>query len=124
MTVLATCRRAGVELPSSPDPEPVTAAKVVSVTDADEETRARFEEQLAGSLADADRILLSSPDVGPLEREALLRAFDSGWVAPVGPELDAFEAELAAGELREVEVEVDRPRVKVRTLSGYYPVGS
>ncbi len=29
-----------------------------------------------------------------------------------------------AGELREVEVEVDRPKVKVRTLSGYYPVGS
>jgi dTDP-4-amino-4,6-dideoxygalactose transaminase len=46
-------------------------------------------------VADADRILLSSPDVGPLEREALLRAFDSGWVAPVGPELDAFEADLA-----------------------------
>ena len=47
-------------------------------------------------MADVDRILLSSPDVGPLEREALLRAFDSGWVAPVGPELDAFEADLAA----------------------------
>ena len=47
-------------------------------------------------MADLDRILLSSPDVGPLEREALLRAFDSGWVAPVGPELDAFEADLAA----------------------------
>ena len=47
-------------------------------------------------MADIDRILLSSPDVGPLEREALLRAFDSGWVAPAGPELDAFEAELAA----------------------------
>ena len=43
-----------------------------------------------------DRILLSPPDVGPLEREALLRAFDSGWVAPAGPELDAFEADLAA----------------------------
>jgi dTDP-4-amino-4,6-dideoxygalactose transaminase len=47
-------------------------------------------------VADADPILLSSPDVGPLERAALLRAFDSGWVAPVGPELDAFEADLAA----------------------------
>jgi dTDP-4-amino-4,6-dideoxygalactose transaminase len=41
------------------------------------------------------RILLSPPDVGPAERAALLRAFDSGWVAPAGPELDAFEAELA-----------------------------
>ncbi len=43
-----------------------------------------------------ERIFLSSPDVGSAEREALLRAFDSGWVAPAGPELDAFEADLAA----------------------------
>jgi dTDP-4-amino-4,6-dideoxygalactose transaminase len=42
------------------------------------------------------RIHLSPPDVGPLEREFLLRAFDSGWVAPAGPELDAFERDLAA----------------------------
>ena len=41
-------------------------------------------------------ILLSPPDVGPLEREAILRAFDSGWIAPTGPEVDGFEAELAA----------------------------
>ncbi|MEO1057697.1 MAG: aminotransferase class I/II-fold pyridoxal phosphate-dependent enzyme [Actinomycetota bacterium] len=40
------------------------------------------------------RILLSQPDVGPAERAALLRAFDDGWIAPVGPEIDAFEAEL------------------------------
>lgn len=40
------------------------------------------------------RIFLSSPDVGPLEREYLLRAFDDGWIAPVGPDLDAFEAEM------------------------------
>jgi dTDP-4-amino-4,6-dideoxygalactose transaminase len=39
---------------------------------------------------------LSAPSVGPLEREYLLRAFDSGWIAPVGPDLDAFERELAA----------------------------
>ena len=30
------------------------------------------------------------------EREALLAAFDSGWVAPVGPELAAFEEDVAA----------------------------
>ena len=42
-----------------------------------------------------DRILLSAPDVGAAEREALLRAFDAGWIAPLGPELDAFERELA-----------------------------
>src|SRR5205085_2036303 len=41
------------------------------------------------------RIWLSPPDVRPAEREALLAAVASGWVAPVGPDLDAFEAELA-----------------------------
>ena len=48
------------------------------------------------SPASESRVFLSPPDVGPPEREALLRAFDSGWVAPAGPELDAFEAELAS----------------------------
>lgn len=42
------------------------------------------------------RILLSPPDVGDAERKALLQAFDGGWIAPLGPEVDAFEAELAA----------------------------
>lgn len=43
-----------------------------------------------------ERIYLSSPDVGPAEEEALIRAIRSGWVAPLGPEVDAFEEELAA----------------------------
>ena len=33
--------------------------------------------------------------MGALEREMLLAAFDSNWIAPVGPDLDAFERELA-----------------------------
>ncbi len=41
------------------------------------------------------RIFLSPPDVGPAERDALTRAFDGGWIAPLGPEVDGFEAELA-----------------------------
>ena len=41
------------------------------------------------------KILLSAPDVGDEERQALLAAFDSGWIAPVGPDLDLFESELA-----------------------------
>ncbi len=41
------------------------------------------------------RMFLSAPDVGRLEREYLLRAFDEGWIAPVGPDLDAFESEVA-----------------------------
>ena len=42
------------------------------------------------------RIYLSPPDVGPVERELILDAFDSNWIAPLGPHVDAFEAELAA----------------------------
>jgi dTDP-4-amino-4,6-dideoxygalactose transaminase len=41
------------------------------------------------------RVLLSPPEVGDTERELLLAAFDSNWVAPAGPDIDAFEAELA-----------------------------
>jgi dTDP-4-amino-4,6-dideoxygalactose transaminase len=40
-------------------------------------------------------ILLSSPDVGPVEEAYLIAAFRSGWIAPLGPDVDAFEAELA-----------------------------
>ncbi|MEU5825982.1 aminotransferase class I/II-fold pyridoxal phosphate-dependent enzyme [Micromonospora tulbaghiae] len=41
------------------------------------------------------RIFLSPPDVGPLEESYLLAALRSGWVAPTGPDLDAFEQEIA-----------------------------
>ena len=44
----------------------------------------------------SDRIYLSSPDVTEAEERALVRAIRSGWVAPLGPEVDAFEAEYAA----------------------------
>jgi dTDP-4-amino-4,6-dideoxygalactose transaminase len=42
------------------------------------------------------RIYLSPPDVGETERAALLRAFDSGWITPLGPEVDGFESDLCA----------------------------
>ncbi len=38
---------------------------------------------------------LSSPDTGPLEEEFVLAALRSGWVAPAGPDLTAFEEEVA-----------------------------
>ena len=41
------------------------------------------------------RILLSPPDARPADSEAIQRAIDSGWIAPLGPEVDAFEKELA-----------------------------
>ena len=40
-------------------------------------------------------VLLSAPDVGPVERRHVQRAMESGWVAPAGPDLDAFEQEVA-----------------------------
>ncbi len=49
----------------------------------------------------SDRILLSSPDVTEAEEQALVRAIRSGWVAPLGPEVDAFEEELAVYCARE-----------------------
>jgi dTDP-4-amino-4,6-dideoxygalactose transaminase len=41
------------------------------------------------------RVYLSPPDVSDVDRNALVRAFDSGWIAPLGPEVDRFEEELA-----------------------------
>ena len=41
------------------------------------------------------RIYLSAPCVGVQERELLLASFDSGWIAPLGPHVDAFEREFA-----------------------------
>lgn len=52
------------------------------------------------------RIPLSVPTVGARERELLLEAFDSGWIAPAGPQLDAFEAAIRerTGRARAVAV--------------------
>lgn len=44
----------------------------------------------------SQRIYLSPPDVGATERRLLLDAFDSNWIAPLGPHVDAFEREFAA----------------------------
>ena len=39
---------------------------------------------------------LSAPDVGPLEESYLIAALRSGWVAPIGPDLEEFEREIAS----------------------------
>jgi dTDP-4-amino-4,6-dideoxygalactose transaminase len=41
------------------------------------------------------RIYLSAPDVGAREEEMCVAALRSGWVAPLGPMVDAFEEALA-----------------------------
>lgn len=44
----------------------------------------------------SERIYMSSPDVGEAEEQAVVAAMRSGWIAPLGPDVDAFERELAA----------------------------
>jgi len=44
----------------------------------------------------AKRIYLSPPHMGPDARRLLLDAFDSNWIAPLGPHVDALEREFAA----------------------------
>ena len=41
------------------------------------------------------RIYLSPPHIGRAERGFVAEAFDSNWVAPLGPNVDAFEEEFA-----------------------------
>ncbi|PID91634.1 MAG: pyridoxal phosphate-dependent aminotransferase [Bacteroidetes bacterium] len=43
-----------------------------------------------------DRIFLSPPHLEGKERQYVNETFDSNWIAPLGPQLDAFEADLAA----------------------------
>jgi dTDP-4-amino-4,6-dideoxygalactose transaminase len=43
----------------------------------------------------SDRIYLSPPCMLGRERQLLLDAFDSNWIAPLGPHVNAFEAEFA-----------------------------
>lgn len=42
-----------------------------------------------------EQILLSSPHMGQYEREFVEEAFRTNWIAPLGPNVDAFERELA-----------------------------
>ncbi len=44
---------------------------------------------------DSQRIFLSAPDMSGQEQQYLAEAFDTNWVAPVGPHIDRFEAEFA-----------------------------
>lgn len=42
------------------------------------------------------RIFLSSPHMGGSEIKYIEKAFDTNWIAPVGPSIDAFEKEICA----------------------------
>ena len=53
-------------------------------------------EHASATFLTVPRLFLSPPDVGARERARLLEAFDSNWIAPLGPDVDAFEQEFAA----------------------------
>lgn len=42
-----------------------------------------------------ERIYLSAPDVGELEEKYVVQALRSGWIAPLGPDVDKFEREMS-----------------------------
>lgn len=46
-------------------------------------------------MAQEKQIWLSSPHMSGYEREMVEEAFDTNWIAPVGPHINAFEEELA-----------------------------
>ena len=50
----------------------------------------------ANSTKPTEPILLSPPHLSGEEIQLITKAIESNWIAPVGPDLDAFEAELAA----------------------------
>lgn len=56
------------------------------------------------SVGAASRLHLSPPDCGESEARAVESAVRSGWVAPLGPEVDAFETEIASLSGREYGV--------------------
>ena len=55
-------------------------------------------------------IHLSKADVTELEEQYVLAAIRSGWCAPLGPDVDAFEAEVAA---------IGRRRARTGALVGH-----
>ncbi|WP_407392042.1 DegT/DnrJ/EryC1/StrS family aminotransferase, partial [Carnobacterium jeotgali] len=46
-------------------------------------------------MANRERILLSSPHMSGNEKKYIQEAFDSNWIAPLGPNVTKFEKELA-----------------------------
>lgn len=70
------------------------------------------------------RIYLSPPDVGDVERQMLLDAFDSGWIAPVGPDLNCFEKEFAARVEMEHAVAVSSGTAGLHLLLHAFAIGS
>lgn len=68
------------------------------------------------------RIFLSPPYVGKRERELVARAFDSGYIAPCGPQVEEFERKLAKLAGRKHAVAVGSGTAALDLLMDYYGV--
>lgn len=71
--------------------EALSDPAILAVVIVDEENRPL---RLAGHRELSKTILLSPPHLGTAEAEYVRQAFDDNWVAPIGPNVDAFELEL------------------------------
>ncbi len=90
-----------------PERAPVTAAMAMPVA----ELAALFETHQVTAIPRLDEagvprvlerkesagpVLLSTPHLGELEQEYVQQAFDTNWIAPLGPQVEGFESELAS----------------------------
>ena len=71
-----------------------------------------------------DRVYLSPPDVSARERELLLDAFDSNWIAPFGPHVDAFESEVAEVTGRQFAVATSSGTAALHLALRFYGVSA
>lgn len=69
------------------------------------------------------RIFLSPPFVGERERAAVMAAFDSGYIAPCGPQVDEFERMLAALSGRRYAVALSSGTAAIDLFLEYLGVG-
>lgn len=70
------------------------------------------------------RIFLSPPSISEAERAAVMKAFDSGYAAPCGPQLDEFERRLAALAGRKHAVAVSSGTAALDLIMAEYGVDS
>ena len=54
-----------------------------------------IKERKSKEVNDNKRIFLASPHMGNLEKEFIKEAFDTNWIAPLGPNVNSFEKEVA-----------------------------
>ena len=62
------------------------------------------------------RIYLSPPDMGDNEKKYLEDAFDSNWIAPLGPHVDDFE-----NEMNNDKFDISKVLMKAINNLGYVP---